>query len=1098
MTMAKASMTASLLLNFISFSSRFPVKTTICALHALVNPIIFFSGNRVQMEQYPNSRRQTARDNLTFLGYPNICVIPDKVVNFTIVKVCDPYIYLKGDFSMRSKRIAGVLLAVVLAFPLALPLNVHAATRFTDTSGHWAENYINTAVSKNIITGYPDGRFKPNKAVSRAEFCAMINKALGNTGMADISFSDANRGNWYYNDITKAVAAAYTAGYSDNTFRPDNPITRQEAAVMISRIVPSYGSGKNMSAYSDSGNIASWAYDAMEKVCGKGYMGAYNDGLIHPQDNLTRAQTAKIICDIMDKETIVTSNTTIDDDGARLSGRIYANIVTIDKDLDDGSASIENCVILGTLIVNGGGTNTVTVSSSRVVNANVKKDDSPVRLLAKGETSILNLTAYNESILQTSGLSGGTFGSGFNGITVAGSADVTLKGGTFPKVNTSGSKATLTLSAGTISDLVVNGRYSSITADSGATISTATVNSESYFHGSGTISKMNVNADNVTYETKPRSWSISSSAETPTQSDTASGDITFSPKNAVTNVKLDVSPTLTFDYAVEMQDGDAITSSDIEDFVELRKGSSTGNLVEFAGTINSSKKVITINPDSDLAKDTKYYLILNDNAIQREGGKDIDKQTSYFTTGSNTGTLTTSFTPADGATLVSTNPSITIKFSEAVVRYSNGTSISTSDSYLKDCITFRNNNSSGDKVSFTASIDTDKKVITISPSSSLALNQKYYLALGSNMLKTKSEGTTIPASSVTWTTGVVTPVLSSFNISAGDTSVTTSMTPNVAGKIYAVVVPSGASAPSAIQIAAGQNSSGTAALGSAKNESAAASTQVTLPSMGGFVSGTSYDLWATLYSNASGTYSAPVKQSFTTTVPKIYLSGLTVKPIISSAAGSDQISFRFGTNSYSVSLNSSITSVEIKADGASGSAITMASSGIGTQSGTGSFTALVDIAANPTVTVTISAPRSTASSYTINLSSVNDTSLRQLTIKDSSPSLGDMSFSYALSTSGAVSIPLEIKTKDPYAIVSVPVGSGVSVSTTENKAGSASYNLSFSEGTMPTAIQFSVTSGSSTSSPYTITFTRPQPDPLPPVQPEQPTQPEQPQTQPLK
>lgn len=989
---------------------------------------------------------------------------------------------------MRSKRIASFLLAVVLAFPLALPLNVHAAARFSDTSGHWAENYINTAVNKNIITGYPDGRFKPNKAVSRAEFCAMINKALGNTGMADISFSDANRGDWYYNDISKAVAAAYTAGYSDSTFRPDNPITRQEAAVMISRIVPSYGSDKNMTAYSDRGNIASWAYDSMEKVCGKGYMGAYDDGLIHPQDKLTRAQTAKIICDIMDKETIVTGNTNVDDDGAKLSGRIYANSVTIDEDLDDGSASIENCVILGTLVVNGGGTDTVTVSNSRVVNANVKKDDSAVRLLAKGETSILGLTAYNESILQTSGLSGGTFGTGFNGITVAGSANVILKGGTFPKVGVSGAKATVTLSAGTISDLVVNGRYSNITAESGATISTATVNSESYFHGSGTISKMYVNADNVTYETKPRSWSISSSAETPTQGDTTSDDITFSPKNAATGVKLDVSPTMTFDYVIEMQDGDGITGSDIEDFVELRKSSSTGSLVDFTGTISSSKKVITINPDSDLTKNTKYYLILDDDAIQDEDGKDIDKQTIYFTTGSDTGTLTTSYTPSDGATLVSANPSITIKFSKAVVRYSNSDSISTNDSYLKDCISFRKNNSSGEKVSYTASIDSTKKIITITPSSSLTLNQKYYLAVLSNTLKTKDDKETIPASSVTWTTGVVTPVLSSFNISASDTSVTASMTPNVAGKIYAVVVPSGSSAPSAAQIAAGQNSGGTAALGSAKNENAAASTQATLPSMGGFASGTSYDLWATLYSNASGNYSTPAKQTFTTTIPKIYLSGLTVKPVISGSTGSDQISFRSGTYSYSVGLNSSIISVEIKADGDSAATIAMAGAGIGTQSGTGSLTTSVDIAANPTVTVTISASGKSSSSYTINLSTVNNTSLSQLRVDGHSQTPNDTNFAYALSTSGAISnLPLEIRSADPYAVISVPVSSDVTVSTSENKAGSASYTLSFPEGTLPVVIQFSVTSGSSTSSPYTITFTRPQPEP--PAEPEEPSQP---------
>ena len=973
---------------------------------------------------------------------------------------------------MKLKGIASILLAIILLFPLALPLDSHAASKFSDTSGHWAENYINTAVSKNIINGYPDGGFKPNKAVTRAEFCSMINKVLGSNGTANISFTDILHGDWYYNDILKAVAASYTAGYSDNTFRPNNPITRQEAAVMISRIVPSYGASRNLSAYPDSGSISSWAYESLEKVCGKGYIGAYDDGKIHPQDNLTRAQTAKIICEIMDQETIVTGNTVIDDGGTKLSSKIYANNVTIDEDLGDDSAAIDNCVILGTLTVNGGGTDTITINNSRVANAVVNKDDDSVRLLAKGETAILKLTAYQESILQVSGLQGGTFGPGFSSISVSSSADVTLKGGSFPKVEINGSKSNIALGSGTISNLDVNGKYSNITAESGATISTATVNTESYFHGSGTISKMYVNADNVTYETKPRSWTVASSAETPKLSDTTSGDITFSPKNGATKVKVDAALTLTFDNEIEMEDGDNISDSDIEDFIKLRKTSSTGSLVDFSATISSSKKVITIKPDSNLSKDTKYYLILEDDSIQDEDGDGIGKQTISFTTGNDTGSFTTTYSPDDGATAISANPTITITFSDDVVRYSNGATISSGDSYLKSCVSFKKTNSSGSNVSFSASIDSAKKVITITPASSLTLDQKYYVAVISNTLKTKDDEETVPSSSVIWTTGVITPVLSSFSAAAGDTSVTATMTPNAAGKIFAVVVPSGSAAPSAVQIAAGQDSSGASALGSAKNEAVSASAQISLPAVNGLASGTSYDIWATLYSTASGTWSSPAKQTFATTVPQIKLDSLSVKPVISETAGSDQISFRSGTYNYSVGLNSSITGVEIKAEGNTGATITMAGSGIGTLSGLGSLTATADIAANPTVTVTIAAPGKTSSSYTINLSAANDTSLKILKIDGNTQSLGESSFTYALSTNGAISVTLEIKANDPYATISVPVGSGVTVNPVPADSGYAKYQLDFTEGSAA-AVQFNVTSGGSTAPTYTITFTRP-------------------------
>lgn len=260
----------------------------------------------------------------------------------------------------------------MLALPLvAAPVETYAKSKFSDTAGHWAEKYINTAVDQKIITGYTDGTFLPDKAISRAEFATMINKALGNTSSENLTFTDVPNGEWYYSDISKSVAAAYTAGYDDNTFRPNSPITRQEAAVMISRIVPTYGKSGNLKTYSDYKTIADWAYSALEKVNGKGYIGAYDDGKIHPLDQLTRAQTAKIICDILDKETIVKGSTTIDEDGTKLSGKIYPNTVTIDEDLGDDSATIDNCVILGTLSVKGGGTDTITVNNSRVANVHL-------------------------------------------------------------------------------------------------------------------------------------------------------------------------------------------------------------------------------------------------------------------------------------------------------------------------------------------------------------------------------------------------------------------------------------------------------------------------------------------------------------------------------------------------------------------------------------------------------------------------------------------------------------------------------------------------------------------------------------------------------
>ncbi len=991
---------------------------------------------------------------------------------------------------MKMKRIGCWLIAVILSLPLAAPVTSHAAGRFSDTAGHWAESYINDAVKENIISGYPDGRFRPDRAVTRAEFASMVNKALGNNGTESISFSDVSHNAWYYSDIAKALSAAYTAGYDDNTFRPNNPITRQEAAVMISRIVPAYGEDGNLKAYPDNSRIADWAYESMEKINGKGYLGAYNDGRIHPQDQLTRAQTAKIICEILDHETIVEKNTVIDDDNTRLSNKIYANNVTIDEDLGDDSAVIDKCMILGNLSVQGGGTDSITVSNSRVANANVKKDDDSVRLVAKGETAIVRLSASESSILQTSGLRGGLFGPGFSSITVNSSAEVTLRG-SFPRININGSRARVELDSGTIDSLTVGGKYSHITADSGTTISTVTVNAESYFHGRGAITHMNVNADDVTYETKPRHWTIARSADTPTRAGSDSDDsdddsdnfddIGFSPRNGATNVSLDARIKITFGSETEMHDGDSISDSDIDDFIELRKGSSSGSKVDFSADISSSKKVITITPDSELSRDTKYYLIIEEDSIRDDDGDTNEKQTISFTTGDDNHSVTTAYSPANGATAVPANPHITISFSEAVVRYGNGAAISSNDSYLKDCIIFRKNGSSGERVAFSASIDSSRKVITIYPSSSLALNQRYYLAIADDTLRARDDGDTIPSSSVTWTTGMITPVLSSFSVTPGDTSVTATMTPNVAGKIYAVVLPAGSGAPSSAQIAVGQNNSGAPALAYAKIENAEASTPVTLPAMNGLGSGTAYDVWAALYSTASGSYSAPVKQSVTTTTPPVVLKSLTVRPIIAGKTGENLIFFQPAANSYTVGLNSSVAAVEISAEGNDKDMIAITGKRLGIQYGTGSLTAVADIPSNPQVNVAISSPGKTPTSYAINLSSVNDTSLKELKINGNVQALKDNSFSYALTTSSASSVSLDITASDKYAVITTPAGVFVTVNTVNNALGSASYTLALTEGSYPVALNFNVISGSAAAPVYTVTFTRPQAESVKPA-----------------
>ena len=105
---------------------------------------------------------------------------------------------------------------------------------FPDTPSSWYNKAINASVQRGIMKGYPDGTFKPNDAITRAEFTQMIatidNKAYGVAPFADVV------GHWAERPIGSEYQAGRILGYPDGTFRPDNHITRCEAAVILNKI----------------------------------------------------------------------------------------------------------------------------------------------------------------------------------------------------------------------------------------------------------------------------------------------------------------------------------------------------------------------------------------------------------------------------------------------------------------------------------------------------------------------------------------------------------------------------------------------------------------------------------------------------------------------------------------------------------------------------------------------------------------------------------------------------------------------------------------------------------------------------------------------
>ena len=156
--------------------------------------------------------------------------------------------------------------------------NSKSTSIFSDIQNHWAKDYILEAVSLGFVSGYPDNTFKPSKTITRTEFAVMLNKALGLSKSGQNSFIDVNTSDWYYKDVQIAVTNGIFGGYPDNTFKPKNNITRQEAAKVIASVL-TYANidGDGAKNLTDYKSIQNWAKPSVDFVSNTGYNTGYPD-----------------------------------------------------------------------------------------------------------------------------------------------------------------------------------------------------------------------------------------------------------------------------------------------------------------------------------------------------------------------------------------------------------------------------------------------------------------------------------------------------------------------------------------------------------------------------------------------------------------------------------------------------------------------------------------------------------------------------------------------------------------------------------------------------------------------------------------------------
>ncbi|WP_409343706.1 S-layer homology domain-containing protein [Paenibacillus sp. MBLB4367] len=147
---------------------------------------------------------------------------------------------------------------------------------------------------QRYILGYPDGEFKPNRSLTRAELAAIVARLTDNSESKDpLNFKDVQAGHWAANYIKIATKHGYFNGFEDGTFRPEAPVTRGELAAVMARFLKLDTGSSSTAHFSDV--VGHWSAAAVEALYRGKFLSGYPDGTFKPQNDIIRSEAVTLI-----------------------------------------------------------------------------------------------------------------------------------------------------------------------------------------------------------------------------------------------------------------------------------------------------------------------------------------------------------------------------------------------------------------------------------------------------------------------------------------------------------------------------------------------------------------------------------------------------------------------------------------------------------------------------------------------------------------------------------------------------------------------------------------------------------------------------------
>lgn len=216
-------------------------------------------------------------------------------------------LYRMGDVTKATTKPSTTVKKGSADASVSVPAVTAPGTTFSDVKNHANKAAIEALASRGIINGMGQGTFMPNKTMTRAEFAAIVTRALGLTAKDTKVFSDVPSSKWYAGYIGTANSSGIVNGVGNGKFNPEGTITRQEAAAMVARAAKLCGLDTTMDAvatrnmlaqFGDYRSAASWATESLAFCYSAGILDQ-SDLNIQPTKAILRCEIAQMLYNML-------------------------------------------------------------------------------------------------------------------------------------------------------------------------------------------------------------------------------------------------------------------------------------------------------------------------------------------------------------------------------------------------------------------------------------------------------------------------------------------------------------------------------------------------------------------------------------------------------------------------------------------------------------------------------------------------------------------------------------------------------------------------------------------------------------------------------